>query len=386
MAVRPIYTPRFVEDATTIKTRMLGNIPDDWRKEEGDFITDSVGADPAEIIQLEMNQDRVLQNAFPQFCEDDLMDFHMQLRGVPRMQATASKRALSITAAAGVRIPKGYTFTSLVLDGDGNPIEFTADAETIFAVDSLTQTVNITCNLVGIIGNLATGSAFVLQPPIPGIATITDTGVTVLAIEKEDLDTAWTRLLFKAANPDTGGNKNDYRRWVIDEFPKNYGMAVGKCVVVPRWNGRGTVKVILVGTDYKPASTTLVNAVQEYLDPLTHQGYGEGKAPAPMVVTVEAADETVVNVAATLSYASDAVPADVLAAFMAALTEYLHSLVFEINPSTLELYPVSYNKVASLLISTKGVADYSGLTINGGTSDVDLQPYYVPTVGTVTLT
>jgi uncharacterized phage protein gp47/JayE len=126
--------------------------------------------------------------------------------------------------------------------------------------------------------------------------------------------------------------------------------------------------------------------VQEYLDPLAHQGYGEGKAPAPMVVTAEAANETVINIAAVLSYASDAVPADVLAAFTAALTDYLHSLVFEENPSTLELYPVSYNKVASLLISTRGVADYSGLTINGGTSDIDLQPYYVPTVGTVTLT
>ena len=124
MAKRPTYTPRFIETATDITKRMVGNIPDTWHKEPGDFIYDAMKTNPAEIIQLEENQDRILRSAFPQYCDDEDLDNHLTLRGLTRTEATNAVRLLSITADSGVKIPQGYTLTSVVLDNDGNPIQY----------------------------------------------------------------------------------------------------------------------------------------------------------------------------------------------------------------------------------------------------------------------
>lgn len=392
MATRPEFTPRFVETATAIRERMLGNISDEWRKEKGDFMYDAIDANPAEIIGLEMNQDRILQNAFPQYCEDEYMDLFLQSRGLERTNATYSVRTLSIEADAGVRIPKGYTFTSVVLDEDGNPIEFTANLETIFAVEATVQEVRITCKLAGIIGNLATGSEFVLQPPIPGIRSIVDTGVIIPGAEKETLDAAWTKYLEKVANPDTGGNRNDYKRWVLNDFFKAAGVSIGKVIVEMCWDksngqdGRGTVRVICAGSDFKPLSQEVINLLQEYLDPIPYQGYGYGKAPGGSFVTVITGVTKSIDISATVSYGVNVDPAAVLTAFRKAVTDYIQSKVFEIDPATELLYPIAYNKIGALLGNTEGVENYGNLTVNNGTTDIVLDYFDIPEVGTVTLT
>lgn len=392
MAIRPEYTPRFVESATTIRERMLSNIPDTWRKEKGDYMHDAIDANPAEIISLEMNQDRILQNAFPQYCEDEFMDLFLQARGLERIKATYSVRTLQIEGGAGVRIPKGYTFTSVVLDEDGNPIEFTANIETIFAVDATTQEVRVTCKLAGVIGNLATGSEFVLQPPIPGIRSIVDKGVIIPGAEKESLDAAWTKYLEKAANPDTGGNRNDYKRWVLNDFFKHSGVTIGKVIVEMCWDksngqdGRGTVRIICAGSDYKPLSQEVIVMLQQYLDPVPYQGYGYGKAPGGAFVTVITGVTKSINIAANVSYGINVDPAAVLTEFTKSVTEYIQSKVFEIDPSTELLYPIAYNKIGALLGNTKGVENYANLTVNSGIADIVLQYFDIPEVGTVTLT
>ena len=90
-----------------LKEFLLSQIPDTWRKEVGDFPYDMIMPDVAQVMQLEIAQDRTLQNAFPQFCEDERMDEHMEIRGLTRIEATANKRVLSIVADPGVRTPTG---------------------------------------------------------------------------------------------------------------------------------------------------------------------------------------------------------------------------------------------------------------------------------------
>lgn len=383
---RPEYIPRFIEDATTIRRRMLDNIPDTWRKEEGDFPYDAIRANPGEIIQLEMQQDRILQNAFPQFCEADLMDDHLQLRGLNLIEATYSQRTLTITADPGVRIPKGYTCTSVVLDNDGNPIEFTANLETIFEQTSTTIDVRITCKLPGLIGNIANGSEFVLQPPIPGVRSIVDKGIVAAGAEREGVNSAWERYLFKVQNPDTGGNMYDYKRWVIDNFAKDYGIVIKKVIVESCWNGRGTVRVVAVGSDYRPLSEEVTEMLQQYLDPVPYQGQGHGKAPGGAFVTVATGVTKPIDISATVTYGVGVDPAAILAIFKAAAVEYVQSRVFEVDPKTKDLYPIAYNKIGAILGSIEGVENYGDLTINGGTSDIVLQYFDVPEVGTVVLT
>lgn len=390
MTERPEFVPVFLQTDTEITDFLLSQIPDTWRKEVGDFPYDMIKPDVAQIMQLEISQDRILQNAFPQYCEDERMDEHMAIRGLTRIEATANKRVLSIVADPGVRIPQGYTFTSVVTDEDGNPIEFTADKETIFLSEEAVD-VRVTCNLTGSEGNLATGSEFILQPPIAGVASITDMGTVVMAAERESLDEAWTRILDKAENPDTGGNVHDYERWVIDGFYKEYGVKVGKVLVDMCWNkdngydGRGTVRIVVVDDEYGPLDASIVSDIKEYLDPKAYEGYGYGKAPGGAVVTVITGTSYYIDISASVEYEKNVDRSAVLQQFTELVTDYVKSRVFNKNEDTKELSPVVYKKIAAILGTLSGVSNYDNLTVNGGTEDIKLEPYEIPTVRKVEL-
>ena len=56
---RPEFVPQYLEDETTILERLLGNIPDKWRKENGDFPYDMVIPDVAQVLELQIAQDRI---------------------------------------------------------------------------------------------------------------------------------------------------------------------------------------------------------------------------------------------------------------------------------------------------------------------------------------
>lgn len=390
MTERPEFVPVFLQTDTEITDFLLSQIPDTWRKEVGDFPYDMIKPDVAQIIQLEISQDRILQNAFPQYCEDERMDEHMAIRGLTRIEATANKRVLSIVADPGVRIPQGYTFTSVVTDEDGNPIEFTADKETIFLSEEAVD-VRVTCNITGSEGNLATGSEFILQPPIAGVASITDMGTVVMAAERESLDEAWTRILDKAENPDTGGNVHDYERWVVDGFYKEYGVKVGKVLVDMCWDkdngydGRGTVRIVVVDDDYGPLDASVVSDIKEYLDPKAYEGYGYGKAPGGAVVTVITGTPYYIDISASVEYEKNIDRSTVLQQFTELVTDYVKSRVFNRNEDTKELSPVVYKKIAAILGTLSGVSNYDNLTVNGGTEDIRLEPYEIPTVRKVEL-
>lgn len=368
----------YEETETTIRDRMIAKIEaDGWRAEPGDFMYDAVAPSPAEIKQLQINQDTILASRFARYATGLDMDDCLYDVGLTRIQATKNKRALLITADAGITIPAGQLLYAVVLDNEGQPMQFTTDAATTWAT-STAKTVAVTCQTVGTIGNLATGSQFVLQPTIPGVRIIADQGTTILARDTETDEEAWERYDFKATHPDTGGNKNDLVRWA-QEVP-----GVGKAKCIPRWAGVNTTKVLLAGLDLQPATAAVVNDCQAYLDP-SAEGLGNGKAPMGNACTVVAADNLAVNIAVTgATYAVGAVAADVKAAFQASVKAYLKELVFEVDPVTKVPLPVVYNKIYGLLAFTPGLNSFTSMTVNSGTANLAVTNTQAPTLGTVT--
>ncbi len=107
---------------------------------------------------------------------------------------------------------------------------------------------------------------------------------------------------------------------------------------------------------------------------------GEGRAPIGARVTVEPATAVLVNVSATLIIAPGYAPETVRAAATANLTAYIKSLAFQ------EDNDVRYNRVGEALLDAPGVVDYANLTVNGGTSNIEIGEAAVAVLGTVTLT
>jgi uncharacterized phage protein gp47/JayE len=373
------FQPVFEETETAIRDRIVTKVEaDGWRAEPGDFMHDAAaGANPAEVKQLQINQDTILASRFAKYAEGLDLDDCLYDVGLTRLAASASKRALLITADAGVIIQAGQLLYAVVLDNQGQPLQFKSDALVNWAANSA-QVVDITCNTLGTIGNLATGSQFILQPSIPGVRIILDQGSTVLARDVETDEEAWGRYDFRVTHPDTGGNKNDLVRWGQEVA------GVGKAKVIPRWNGVNTSKVLLVGIDFAPASSQVVADGQSYLDPGA-TGLGEGKAPLGNACTVAAADDLAIAIDITgLQYVAGAVQADVRAAFLTSITGYLKTLVFEEDLITKTPLPVNYNKVVGLLTFTPGVNNFTSLTINGVQVDLAVTATQAPTLGAVT--
>lgn len=370
MANRPTFTSKYEEKESDIKDRMLGRVSDEWRKEPGDFIHDAVAPSPLEVKQLQVSQDEVLKQSFAQYAEGEYLDLKAGEVGLTREAATPNKRTLNVTADAGVNIPAGHIISSVVLDGNSNPLEYTVDAAVNFAANG-TQAVAITCKTNGVIGNLATGSSFILLPPLPGISTIVDQGTDTLGKDTETDQALYDRYDFKIKNPDTGGNKNDYVRWAKEVA------GVGSAKTIPIWNGNGTVKVVITDTADQAASAAVVTAAQTYLDPGI-AGLGDGKAPCGAAVTAISATALTIDIVASVTYDAGYDPAVVKADYETQVTDYLKTLVFTGNS-------VSYNQLSALLTFTKGVSSFTGLTVNAGTIDIAVGAEQVAVKGTVTI-
>jgi uncharacterized phage protein gp47/JayE len=367
---RKTFTPVYEEEESVIRDRILARISDVWRKELGDFIFDAVAAVPLEIKQEEIGLDQVLKGRFAQYAEGTELDECLADVGLARGEATYNRRILSLTADAGVVIPAGHTASVVILDVDGNPLEYTVDLLVTFATAS-TQNVEITCKTAGTAGNVHAGSSFILLPPIPGVRTILDSGTTLAAQDTESDEAAYERFYDKVTNPDTGGNRNDYVRWA------ELVTGVGRAMCTPRWNGNNMVKVTIVGDDMLPASPELVADVQEVLDPGS-TGLGDGKAPAGAQVTVNSASGLVLDIVADVMYEAGYGPSGVAVEFSATIRTYINTLIFTV-------YPVLYAKIGALLMATEGVYNQTGLTVNGGTEDIAPAAEQVAVLGTVTI-
>lgn len=367
---RPEFIPVFEEAESEILARTLERVPDTWRKEPGDFLYDAIAPSAAEIKLLQVNMDYTLKNSFALYAEEDSLDNKLGEVGLERYTATPNKRQLEITADAGVVIPAVYTVSAVIQDDDGNPIEYTTDVKTAFEVSG-TLVVNLTAVEPGTEANLVTGTQFILMPPIAGVRTITDLGTTTLGTDVESDESAYSRYEYKVQNPDTGGNKYDYVRWAQEVD----GVGAAKCI--PRWDGNGTVKVVIVDRALLPDSGPLVSAVQDYLDPGS-TGLGDGKAPLGARVTVVSATAKAINIAASVTVLPGYTATEVKTNFEAAFMKYLESMIFTEKP-------ILFNQIGGLLIRTEGVENYTNLTVNGTTADIPIGAEEVAVKGSITL-
>lgn len=182
--------------------------------------------------------------------------------------------------------------------------------------------------------------------------------------DEEETEDFRNRLKTHLTNPPINGNLAQYHEW-LDKY---YG--IGKYKVLPCWNGANTVKVVVLNSEQKSASSELVAEVQNYLDPPTStindtttaadypqgRGMGNGQATIGAIVTVATATETpvVVNCKVTLNEGYS-YPAGV----QDAVNEYLESIMLDkTSVEYMPIYAAVYNApsvkdIVSLKVTVK---------------------------------
>lgn len=365
--------PDYLTDQTVdaIRQRMLESIPSDIDKSEGSFIWDALSPAAIELALAALWAQDILQRGFAGTTFGPYLDLRCDEHGIARRQAVKATGQVKVTGTAGTLVPAGTVVATPADPATNNPsTEFITIADLVIDQAGVGYA-NIEAIKAGKDGNVGVGAINILVTPVSGVSSVINTNPTSGGDNAEDDATLLTRYYAKVRTPGTSGNKADYVNWAL-EVP-----GVGGVQVLPLWNGPGTVKVVLLGTDKRPAGETIVSKVQDYISPVP--GTGEGKAPIGASVTVTSATAVEINVSATVTLTGTKTLADVKTAFEKALDEYFGSIAFTSDPT------VRFVRVGSLLLDTEGVQDYTGLTVNGGTANVVINEDQVAVKGTVTL-
>ena len=166
------------------------------------------------------------------------------------------------------------------------------------------------------------------------------------------------RYFDRLRNPVNGVNANQYITWA------NSVAGVGGARCIPIWNGKNTVKVIIIGNDYKPASDNVVKLVQDYIDP-NKNGDGSGVATIGAVTTVVSAKTTPIKV--TIKGVKFSGDVNTLKA------EIKDTIDRYIRQSAFNTDYVSIAKIGALIIDIDGVTDFKELKLNDAHDSIQIE-------------
>ena len=266
------------EDQTyeAILDRTLGRISTDVDKREGSLIMNAVAPVSVEHANIYILLDSIIKNGYADTADiRELLVFRARERGINPYEATKA----TLKGKFNMEIPVGSRFSLDELNYVSKELIDASEGSFYYAME---------CETAGTEGNKHFGDL----SPIEYIDKDLEGSLIDLLIpaeDEEDIESLRGRYLNSFDSNPFGGNKQDYH----DKVSALDG--VGGVLVIPVWNGGGTVKLIITDSEYNRATPTLINSVQEAVDP-SPQGTGSGIAPIGHTVTVVTPDNLTVKV------------------------------------------------------------------------------------------
>lgn len=356
------------QDAETIHKRMMEELPPDIDDTESGFpwdFTKPTALEKAEMLEFHLTE--TLKIMFPMWAEDQWLDLHAKGRGLTRKPANPASGTLAITGVSGTTIPAGFKFAAPAI-GDQPAIEYETKEKYTMGEDGTVE-VQVTAIEAGTKGNVPAGSINIMMTPIKGITSITNPAPITGGAEQESNDELRGRIdeLDATSEASFVGSDGDYKRWA-EEVP-----GVGTALPMPEWAGPGTVKVVVIDANGQPANAAIITEV--YNNIMSPGDRLQRKAPIGATVTIVAPTAKDINYTFLLEIQSGETEATVLERFKAQLQTYYIEAKKE--------GVVRYTKIGSILTSTSGVKDFTGLTINGGITNIILEEDEYPVTGVI---
>lgn len=366
--IKEFEIPSFLQGNSVdeIHKKMMDTLPDTIDKGDGGFpwdFTRPTALTNAEVINFVLVE--LIKNIWPQWAYENLLDAHAENRGIIRKPAEFASGKLTVTGTAGTKIVKGFKFSTEA--GDSPAIEFETLYEVIIPPEG-TITFDIKATVAGTSGNVSAGTITMQVAPIKGILSITNTAPTAGGIPEETDDELRQRVVEYDRNQGISfvGSNADYKRWAMSV------QGVGQAQVIEATDDSGLVTIVITDTAGNPGSTELCTKVNNYImRPDTPQ---LRLAPVNAKLSVVAPSTLTVIIVATV-YLKDGY---LLETVKTACIENLKSYLIQAEES------VKYSRIIAILMDTEGVKDISNLTVNGGASNVALQPGQIAILGTVT--
>lgn len=343
-----------------IMERMLDRIPDDLDKREGSVIWDALSPAALELELAYIALEYTLIEGFADTCDREYLILRARERGIEVEQAT-----------------------SATLKGVFSPVDLDLTGQR-FNLGKLNYTVTkpvtgepgawqLECETAGTEGNSLFGDLIPIDY-IEGLESAEATEVLIPGEDEEETEVLRQRYFNSFNAKSYGGNIQDY----IEKTNSING--VGATKVIPVWRGGGTVKLIILNSDFDKASDTLIETVQEIIDP-PPQATGLGVAPIGHEVTVATASEVSVNIKTSLEFATGYSWENLQSTIEDVLNEYLLSLRKEWADTKNTTIRIS--QIETRLMAIDGIVDITETTINNQDRNLVLNNDQIPVLGSV---
>ena len=342
------------QNQETIFDRMYDALPDGITALEGTFMGNSLQPTASELAEVYLELDGTLKESSAVTAEE--------YESLKNKGADIGLFPLAAYKAAGY-----VTFYG----DDGTEIEIETavqtEAELVFYTTKAAViadgevAVPVIAEDFGVTYNLPPETIIDMPVMVIGVVSVINHEAIAGGTDEEDMEHFRTRLLDKVRRPSTGGNKYDYENWAR-EVP---GVGFAKCI--PRWQGKGTVQVLVCDVGGLPAEPPLCQRVETYIIDIQ---------PIGADVTVSPPLKQTVNILVKIDSLEPL--EDVQERIETKIRDYLKGLVFSGTS-------LSYAQIGRLIFEVPGVRDYADLEINGQTGNIPLPDKAVFVLGGVTV-
>ena len=280
--------------------RMLNRISNSLDKREGSLLYNSNAPAAAELQELYIQLDNILNETFVDTCTREYLLKRMSERGLYPNPATKAVLKCVITPS-DISDDKVIGARFNIDNLNYTVIGFT-DPETRDGLNA--GEFKIECETAGDAGNYTIGNLTVIENEIIGMisATIPSNAVLIRGDDEEDTESCRQKYYNSLNTTAFGGNIEDYKHKIKDT--SLMGVTVGAVKVFPNTDASGTsgkgghVRILILDSDLNLATPTLIGAVQEKIDP-TIDGSGVGIAPIGHIVHIDTTTEEDVYVKIT---------------------------------------------------------------------------------------
>ena len=342
-----------------ILQRMLERVPNSIDKREGSIIYDALAPAAAELMMVYIELERILNESFGDTASREYLARRAEERGITPKEAThAILKGEFLPASVNV-INTRYSLGQL------NYIVKEQIAPGVYKVQ---------CETAGVEGNKLFGDLIPIDY-IDGLESSILTELLIPGEDEEDTEVFRRRYFDSFRSQAFGGNIAEYKEKVngID--------GVGGVKVYPVWNGGGTVKLVIIDSNYARPSSELIESVQTVVDPTQNQGIGEGIAPIGHIVTVVGCGETTLDVQTSLTFESGWDWIAIEPYVQACIDDYFRELARGWDSS--ENIIVRISQIETRLLSLTGILDIKDTTLNHTTQNFIVPADNIPIRGLV---
>lgn len=331
----------------------MDRIPDSLDKREGSIIQTALGPASWYLEGVYLDMAFILNSIYADTACGKYLDRIASQNNIERKPAAYAERK----GIFDIKIPTGSRFSTVNAD-----MYVTYVAEEFLAQTGTGYAYQMRCEEPGSIGNDYSGQLIAIDY-IAGLTQANLTDIIREGSEEETDEALRARILTKTKLPSTSGNKYDYYNWAME------CEGVGAAKIFPLANGPGTVKVVITSSEQAAAGDSLVELVRNYI---------EERRPIGAAVSVISAVEKEISITAKVKLKNGVNLGTAQELFLSEFTNFLRGGAFD-------LAYVSLARTGNLLLNTAGVEDFSDLTLNGQSKNIELTDEEIAVAGSVVL-